>query len=70
MRKLTVRNVALIPTNMVYNTTPIGSRKHAAAVGTPVREVTTADPPVSSIAVTRILVIRPKTMYTPCVAGP
>ncbi|EKG18540.1 hypothetical protein MPH_04342 [Macrophomina phaseolina MS6] len=60
----------LIPPNMVYNTTPTGSRKQAAAVGTPVRAVTTAEPPVRSIAVTRILVIRPKTMKTMWVTAP
>jgi hypothetical protein len=37
---------------MVYMTTPTGRRKQAAAVGTPVRDVTTAEPPVSNIAVT------------------
>jgi hypothetical protein len=47
---------------MVYTTTPSGSRKQAAAVGTPVKEVMTADPPVNSIAVTRIFVNRPKVM--------
>jgi hypothetical protein len=56
--------VALIPPNRVYRTTPMGSRKHAAAVGTPVRDVMTADPPVSSIAVTRMLVMRQNTMKT------
>jgi hypothetical protein len=30
---------------MVYRTTPMGSKKHAAAVGIPVKAVTTADPP-------------------------
>lgn len=49
-----------LPPNIVYSTTPTGSKKHAAAVGTPVKEEATADPPVSNIAVTRILVIRPK----------
>lgn len=65
-----VRKVALMPPNMVYSTTPTGSRKHPAAVGTPQREVATADPPVKSIAVTRILVMTPNVMYTPCVTGP
>lgn len=40
--------------------TPTGSRKQAAAVGMPVSVLTTALPPVRSIAVTRILVIKPK----------
>ena len=57
-----VRKVALIPPNMVYTTTPNGRRKQAAAVGTPVRELITADPPVSSIAVTRMFVNRPNVM--------
>lgn len=35
-----------------------------AAVGIPVKEDTTAEPPVKSIAVTRILVINPKTVKT------
>lgn len=51
-------------------TTPRGRRKHAAAVGTPVREVTTAEPPVRSMLVTRMLVKRPKAMKTECVAVP
>ena len=45
-------------------TTPRGSRKQAAAVGTPVKELMTADPPVNNIAVTSMLVKRPKVMYT------
>ena len=40
----------------------MGSRKQAAAVGIPVRSLTTAEPPVSNMAVTRILVIKPKVM--------
>lgn len=59
-----------MPPNIVYSTTPIGKRKQAAAVGTPVRDVTTAEPPVSSMAVTRMFVMSPKVMKTPCVAGP
>jgi hypothetical protein len=51
-------------------TTPRGSRKHAAAVGTPVRAFTTADPPVRSIAETRVLVKSPKVMNTKWVAAP
>ena len=39
-------------TYMVYSTTPIGSKKQAAAVGTPVRLDATALPPVNNIAVT------------------
>ena len=39
---------------LVYSTTPMGSRKQAAAVGTPVKLVTTADPPVSNMEVTKI----------------
>jgi hypothetical protein len=34
-----------MPPNMVYKTTPIGRRKQAAAVGMPVKAVTTAEPP-------------------------
>ena len=59
-----VKNVALIPPNMVYMTTPKGSKKQAAGVGIPVKEETTAEPPVNNMAVTRILVIRPKTVKT------
>ena len=59
-----VKNVALMPPNMVYRTTPRGSKKQAAAVGIPVRLETTADPPVSSIAVTRMLVMSPKIVKT------
>jgi len=50
------------PPNIVYNTTPTGSRKQAAAVGTPVRDEATAEPPVSNMAVTRMFVMRPKVM--------
>jgi hypothetical protein len=49
---------------MVYRMTPKGSRKQAAAVGMPVRVETTAEPPVNNMAVTRILVMRPKTVKT------
>jgi hypothetical protein len=59
-----VKNVALIPPNMVYIMTPNGSKKQAAGVGIPVRDDTTADPPVNNIAVTRMLVIKPKTVKT------
>ncbi len=59
-----VKKVALMPPNMVYIITPSGSKKHAAGVGIPVREDTTAEPPVNSMAVTRILVIKPKTVKT------
>jgi hypothetical protein len=59
-----VRNVALIPPNIVYITTPNGSRKQAAGVGIPVRLDTTAEPPVNNMAVTRMLVINPKTVKT------
>jgi len=59
-----VKKVALIPPNIVYRTTPRGSKKHAAGVGIPVSDDTTADPPVNNIAVTRILVISPKTAKT------
>jgi hypothetical protein len=55
---------------MVYKTTPNGSKKHAAAVCMPVREVTTAEPPVKSIAVTKMFVKRPKQMYTQWVMRP
>ena len=54
----------------MYKTTPKGKRKQAAAVCMPVREVTTADPPVSSMAVTRMLVNRPKQMKTKWVTRP
>lgn len=53
-----------MPPNMVYRTTPIGRRKQAAAVGTPLNELATAEPPVSSIAVTKMLVMRPKVRNT------
>lgn len=59
-----VKKVALIPPNMVYITTPNGSRKQAAAVGIPVKDETTAEPPVNNIAVTRMLVANPKIMKT------
>lgn len=42
-------------------TMPTGSKKHIAAVGTPFNYITTAEPPVSNIAVTRIFGIKPKT---------
>jgi hypothetical protein len=57
-------------TGLTYNTTPIGRRKQAAAVGTPQRELATALPPVNSIAVTRMLVMRPKIKKTMCVTTP
>jgi len=50
--------------------TPNGKRKHAAAVGMPVKEEITADPPVSNMAVTRMLVKRPNTAKTMCAAVP
>jgi hypothetical protein len=50
------------PPNIVYRTTPRGSKKQAAAVCMPVSDVTTADPPVNSIAVTRMFVNKPKQM--------
>ena len=59
-----VKKVAFIPPNMVYMTTPNGSRKQAAGVGIPVRELTTAEPPVNNMAVTRMFVINPKTVKT------
>ena len=39
----------LIPPAIVYKTTPTGRRKQAAAVGIPVRDVTTAEPPETNI---------------------
>jgi len=42
----------LMPPKRVYRTTPTGKRKHAAAVGIPVKELTTALPPVNNMAVT------------------
>jgi len=65
-----VKNVALMPPNMVYMITPNGSKKQAAGVGMPVREETTAEPPVNNIAVTRMLVIKPKTVKTRCASTP
>lgn len=59
-----VKKVALIPPNIVYITTPKGKRKQAAAVGMPVKDETTAEPPVSNIAVTKILVAKPKRIKT------
>ena len=59
-----VRKVALIPPNMVYITTPRGNKKQAAGVGIPVSDETTAEPPVNNMAVTRMLVIKPKTVKT------
>jgi hypothetical protein len=55
---------------MVYITTPNGSRKQAAGVGIPVREETTADPPVNNMAVTKILVIKPNTVKVMCAYVP
>lgn len=46
--------------------TGMGSKKQAAAVGMPVKLVTTAEPPVSSIAVTRMFVQRPKMIKVIC----
>ena len=60
----------MIPPNIVYIATPNGSKKQAAGVGIPVREVTTAEPPVNNIAVTKILVINPKTVKTMWAATP
>jgi hypothetical protein len=57
-------------TCIVYIITPNGSRKQAAGVGTPVRAVKAALPPVRSIAVTRMFVINPKTVKTKCVSLP
>ena len=54
----------------MYKTTPKGNRKHAAAVCMPVSDVTTADPPVKSMAVTRMLVNKPKQMKTKWVSRP
>ncbi len=65
-----VKKVALIPPNMVYKMTPRGSKKQAAGVGMPVREDTTAEPPVNNMAVTRMLVMSPKTMKTIWAAVP
>lgn len=65
-----VKNVALIPPNMVYMTTPNGSRKQAAGVGIPVKDDTTAEPPVNSMAVTRMLVIKPNTVKVMCAYVP
>lgn len=53
-----------MPPNVVYTITPRGNKKQAAGVGIPVRLDTTADPPVNNMAVTRMLVIRPKTVKT------
>src|SRR5438034_4565114 len=50
--------------------TPTGRRKQAAAVGMPVSELTTTDPPVSSMAVTRMLVMRPNVVKTRCAYVP
>jgi len=50
--------------------TPNGSKKQAAGVGTPVKAVNAVDPPVKSIAVTKIFVNRPKTVKTKWVAMP
>ena len=55
---------------MVYMTTPNGRRKQAAGVGIPVSEDTTAEPPVNNIAVTRMFVIKPKTVKTRCASAP
>lgn len=44
--------------------TPIGSKKQAATVLMPVRELMTAAPPVKSMAVTRMFVMMPKTAKT------
>lgn len=48
----------------------MGRRKQAAAVGIPVKSLTTAEPPASNIAVTKMLVTRPKVMNTACVTTP
>ncbi len=60
----------MIPPKIVYMTTPTGNRKQAAGVGMPVREVTTAEPPVNNIAVTSIFVKRPNKMNTKCAYTP
>lgn len=48
----------------------MGSRKQEATVLTPVIVDNTAEPPVRSIAVTRMFVIRQNTMKTQCTYGP
>jgi hypothetical protein len=50
--------------------TPNGRRKQAAGVGMPVRAENAADPPVKSIAVTKMFVKRPKTVKTRWAAVP
>lgn len=50
--------------------TPIGSKKQAATVFIPVKELMTAAPPVNNIAVTRMLVMIPKTAKTIWVVVP
>ena len=50
--------------------TPTGSRKQAAAVGIPVRECTTAEPPVSNMDVTKTFVMRANVINTKCVYIP
>lgn len=60
----------MIPPNQVYTMTPAGKRRQASQVGIPVSELTTAEPPVRSIAVTRIFVKRPKTMNVTCAKVP
>ena len=60
----------MIPPNMVYITTPTGNKKQAATVCIPVKLVTTAEPPVNSIAVTRMFVKNPKTIKTQWVVAP
>ena len=50
--------------------TPSGSRKHAAGVEIPVKAVNAEDPPVKSMAVTKMFVKRPKVTKTKCVVMP
>jgi hypothetical protein len=57
-------NVAFRPPARVYTTTPGGMSKQATSVFMPVSAVTTAEPPSSSIVVTRMLVVKAKNMNT------
>lgn len=53
-----------MPPTTTYIATPKGIRKHAAMVFMPVRLVTVADPPRTSIEDTMMFVANPKNMKT------
>lgn len=62
--------MAFNPPASVYTITPSGIRKLAAKMFTPVSALTTAEPPRSNMAVTRMFVMKQKTRKTICAGVP